>query len=129
MHYGSRYHTGAFCCREVDKCSVKEYNNSNYISEGIAMKKNKKTALMAAILTGAAMLTGCDHGSDNPQDVYGPPPATENPSAYVTVPAVYGPPPTDEFVTDPVTEPVTTEYEPSGDDIQVVYGPPETPER
>ena len=92
------------------------------------MKKNKKTALMAAILTGAAMLTGCDHSSDNVQDVYGPP-VTENTSSYATVPAVYGPPPTDEFVTDPITEAVTTDYDPSEDNVQIVYGPPETPER
>ena len=91
------------------------------------MKKNSKTALMAAILTGAVMLTGCDHGKDDVQDVYGPPnvtEATENPSAAVTVPAVYGPPPTDEFTTDPITQPDTTGYDPSGG-IQVVYGPPE----
>lgn len=109
------------------------------------MKKNSKTALMAAILTGAVMLTGCDHGKDDVQDVYGPPNVTEATEATdepvqveygapvteavttakpVTVPAVYGPPPTDEFTTDPVTQPDTTEYDPSGG-IQVVYGPPE----
>ena len=89
------------------------------------MKKNRKTALMAAVLTGAVMLTGCDHGSDDVQDVYGPP-VTENSSAAYTVPAVYGPPPTDEFATDPITQPDTTEYEPAKDSIQLVYGPPES---
>ena len=42
------------------------------------MKKNRKTALMAAVLTGAVMLTGCDPGSDDVQDVYGPPESFNN---------------------------------------------------
>ena len=92
------------------------------------MKKTKKTALMAAVLTGAAVLGGCDHGSDNVQDVYGPPvteattvvtepmqteygpPVTEEVTTTatkpVTVPALYGPPPTESFTTDAITEPV-----------------------
>ena len=40
------------------------------------MKKNRTTALMAAILTGAAMLTGCDTGGDI-VTVYGPPTVEE----------------------------------------------------
>ena len=32
---------------------------------GINMKKTRKTALIAAVLTGAVMLTGCDHGHDD----------------------------------------------------------------
>ena len=60
------------------------------------MKKNRKTALMAAVLTGAAMLTGCDHGSDDVQDVYGPP------------------------VTE--AEENSEEYKPENDKVQLVYG-------
>lgn len=109
------------------------------------MKKNRKTALMAAVLTGAAMLTSCDVGHDDVQDVYGPPvteaaatediqteygaPAAEEvttTSKPVTVPAVYGPPETETFTTDAITEPVTTGYDPSKDEVQDVYGPPVT---
>lgn len=66
------------------------------------MKKNKKTALMAAVLTGTVMLTGCDIGHEEVQDVYGPPLITESKTA----------------------ESDTTEYDPAKDDIQDVYGPP-----
>lgn len=85
------------------------------------MKKNKKTALMAAVLTGAAMLTGCDVGHDDLTTVYGPP-VTEavTTTKPVTVPALYGPPETETFTTDAVT----TTYDPSKDEIQDVYGPP-----
>lgn len=104
------------------------------------MKKNRKTALAAAMLTGAAVFTGCDHGGGL-QTVYGPPPAEETTAVTEpvqceygapvteavttsarpsTVPAVYGPPPTDSFTTDVFT----TDYDPSADDIQDVYGPP-----
>jgi len=108
------------------------------------MKKTKKTALMAAVLTGAAVLGGCDHGSDNVQDVYGPPvteattvvtepmqteygpPVTEKVTTAekpVTVPPLYGPPP----VTDNKDiEEETVPYSPEEDKIQLVYGPPES---
>ena len=97
------------------------------------MKKNSKTALMAAVLTGAVMLTGCDHGKDDVQDVYGPPNVTE--ATEVTTEPVqceYGAPVVSSVTaTDAepgataVTEaPTTTGYDPSGG-IQVVYGPPE----
>lgn len=96
---------------------------------GLYMKKNKKTALMAAVLTGAAMLGGCDHGGDDVQIVYGPPvteatttaaepiqteygapvaeEVTTTATKPVTVPALYGPPPTESFTTDAIAEPET----------------------
>ena len=106
------------------------------------MKKNKKTALMAAVLTGAAVLGGCDHGNDDVQIVYGPPvteastavtddiqteygaPVAESVTTIkpVTVPALYGLPETETFTTDAVT----TGYDPSKDEIQDIYGPPVT---
>ena len=91
------------------------------------MKKNKKNALMAAVLTGVAMLGGCDHGDDKVVTVYGPP-ATEATSA-VTEPmqTEYGAPVAEEVTT--TAAPTTAAYDPSKDEIQDVYGPPVTEEK
>ena len=87
------------------------------------MKKTKKTALMAAILSGAAVLGGCDHGSDNVQDVYGPP-VTEA-ATVVTEPmqTEYGAPEAEEVTSSAAT---TAAYDPSKDIVEEIYGPPVT---
>lgn len=98
------------------------------------MKKNKKTKLMAAVLTGAAMLTGCEPSSDNVQDVYGPPvmtdATTKEPSSKYDpskndIEEVYGPPVTEaeEEATAPATE-----FKPENETVAALYGPPPTEE-
>ena len=105
------------------------------------MKKNRKTALMAAVLTGAVMLTGCDHGHDDVVTVYGPPVTTaasteeQTTEAQTTEPAATTYNPSDDdvqveygapIVQDDTTKPDTTEYDPANDNVQIVYGPPES---
>ena len=87
------------------------------------MKKNSKTALMAAVLTGAVMLTGCDHGKDDVQDVYGPPVYFETTTFEEPVPQPdYGPIPAWTTETTAVSEETTTDVT----EIvpQPTYGPP-----
>lgn len=63
------------------------------------MKKTKKTALTALILTSAVSMTSCDWFADNVQNVYGPP-------------------------VDINSEQPTTEYDPYYDNIQSEYEAP-----
>ena len=93
------------------------------------MKKNKKTALMAAVLTGAAMLTGCNVGQDDLTTVYGPPQTTQATTAVTgEIQTEYGAPVAESVTTtEKVTAAATTTaYDPSKDEIQDVYGPPVT---
>lgn len=88
------------------------------------MKKNKKTALMAAIITGAAMLGGCDHGEDKVVTVYGPPATEATTTATEPIQTEYGAPVAEEVTTTAVQTAIA--YDPSKDEIQDVYGPPVT---
>lgn len=91
------------------------------------MKKTKKTALTALILTSAVSMTSCDWFSDDVQNVYGPPvdvyseqPTTEYDPYYDNIQSEYEAPLAEE-----ITEQATTnKYNPSDDIPAVVYGPP-----
>lgn len=71
------------------------------------MKKTKKTALTAAVLSAAVSLSACNWFGSEYQVVYGPPPEEY-----------------EEEATEEATEP-TEQFEPSEQEIQFVYGPPE----
>ncbi len=89
------------------------------------MKKTKKTALTALILTSAVSMTSCDWFSGGYQAVYGPPPDMDSSSSstdydpyYDNMQAEY------EAPVDMSSEPPTTEYDPYYDDIQSEYEAP-----
>lgn len=104
------------------------------------MKKTKKTALTALILTSAVSMTSCDWFSVY-QNVYGPPvdmssepPTTEYDPYYDDIQSEYEAPIVEEMTEQATTEEVTeiqtttesadVEYNPVDDIPVVVYGPP-----
>lgn len=105
------------------------------------MKKTKKTALTALILTSAVSMTSCDWFSGGYQAVYGPPPDMDSSSSstdydpyYDNIQSEYEAPLVEEMTEQVTTEKVTeiqattesadVEYNPTDDIPAVVYGPP-----
>ncbi len=93
------------------------------------MKKTKKTRMIAALLTAAAGLAGCtDPPSDEVQAVYGPPPASDNTSAEASADSSQAEDSSNDstaVLTNVTLSSTADSYDPSEEEIEDVYGPPE----
>ncbi|HCJ40156.1 MAG TPA: hypothetical protein DHV89_00430 [Ruminococcus sp.] len=93
------------------------------------MKKTKKTRMIAALLTAAAGLAGCrDPLSDEVQAVYGPPPASDNTSAEASADSSQAEDSSTDstaVLTNVTLSSAADSYDPSEEEIEDVYGPPE----
>lgn len=93
------------------------------------MKKTKKTRMIAALLTAAAGLAGCtDPPSDEVQAVYVPPPASDNTSVEASADSSQA----EDISTDSTAvltnvtlSSAADSYDPSEEEVEDVYGPPE----
>ena len=93
------------------------------------MKKTKKTRMIAALLTAAAGLAGCtDPPSDEVQAVYGPPLASDNTSAEASADSSQAEDPSTDstaVLTNVTLSSAADSYDPSEEEVEDVYGPPE----
>ena len=85
--------------------------------------------MIAALLTAAAGLAGCtDPLSDEVQAVYGPPPASDNTSAEASADSSQAEDPSADstaVLTNVTLSSAADSYDPSEEEIEDVYGPPE----
>ena len=89
------------------------------------MKKTKKTMAIATAFALGTLLVGCEPKTEQPQEVYGPPTSSTQ-IIPKDVESVYGPPTftDEEKKTEKQTTEATTEYDPSIEVPEDVYGPP-----